>query len=111
MKWSKRKSSTSEISYPLKKKLNIVAGNGYFKKKQNEYSASGITVTREMSSPDILDWDLDSIVERDIRVSDEIHGILKKWDDEYKGIPAEDKPVATEEEVAMINHLKEKGLI
>ena len=96
---------------PFEKKLNIVAGNGYFKKKQNEYSASGITVTREMSSPDILDWDLDSIVERDIRVSDEIHGILKKWDDEYKGIPAEDKPVATEEEVAMINHLKEKGLI
>ena len=79
--------------------------------KQNEYSASGITVTREMSSPDIRDWDLDSIVERDIRVSDEIHEILKKWDDEYKGIPAKDKPVATEEEVAMINHLKEKGLI
>ena len=64
-----------------------------------------------MSSPDIRDWDLDSIVERDIRVSDEIHEILKKWDDEYKGIPAEDKPVATEEEVTMINHLKEKGLI
>lgn len=96
---------------PFEKKLNIVAGNGYFKKKQNEYSASGITVTREMSSPDIHAWDLDSIVERDIRVSDEIHGILKKWDDEYKGIPAEDKPVATEEEVAMIKHLKEKGLI
>ena len=96
---------------PFEKKLNIVAGNGYFKKKQNEYSASDITVTREMSSPDIHDWDLDSIVERDIRVSDEIHGILKKWDDEYKGIPAEDKPVATEEEVAMIKHLKEKGLI
>ena len=96
---------------PFEKKLNIVAGNGYFKKKQNEYSVSGITITREMSSPDIHDWDLDSIVERDIRVSDEIHGILKKWDDEYKGIPAEDKPVATEEEVAMIKHLKEKGLI
>lgn len=96
---------------PFEKKLNIVAGNGYFKKKQNEYSASSITVTREMLSPDIHDWDLDSIVERDIRVSDEIHGILKKWDDEYKGIPVEDKPVATEEEVAMIKHLKEKGLI
>ncbi len=96
---------------PFEKKLNIVAGNGYFKKKQKEYSASGITVTREMSSQDIHDWDLDSIVERDIRVFDEIHGILKKWDDEYKGIPAEDKPVATEEEVAMIKHLKEKGLI
>lgn len=96
---------------PFEKKLNIVAGNGYFKKKQNEYSASGITVTREMSSPNIRDWDLDCIVERDIRVSDEINGILKKWDDEYKDIPAEDKPVATEEEVAMIKHLKEKGLI
>lgn len=96
---------------PFEKKLNIVAGNGYFKKKQKEYSASGITVTREMSSQDIHDWDMDSIVERDIRVFDEIHGILKKWDDEYKGIPAEDKPVATEEEVAMIKHLKEKGLI
>ena len=96
---------------PFEKKLNIVAGNGYFKKKQNEYAASGITVTREMSSSDIHDWDLDSIVERDIRVSDEIHGILKKWDDEYKGVPADDKPVATAEEEEMIKHLKAKGLI
>lgn len=96
---------------PLEKKLNIVAGNGYFKKKQNEYAASGITVTREMSSSDIHDWDLDSIDERDIRVSDEIHGILKKWDDEYKGVPVDDKPVATAEEEEMIKHLKAKGLI
>lgn len=96
---------------PFEKKLNIVAGNGYFKKKQKEYAASNITITREMASPDIQDWDLDSIVERDIRVSDDIHRLLKRWDDDYAGVPASEKPKATAEEEAMIRHLKEKGLI
>ena len=71
---------------PFEKRLNIVAGNGYFKKKQKEYAASQIAVTKAMGTANIRDWDLDSIVERDIRVSDEILKTLQKWEDEYNNV-------------------------
>jgi hypothetical protein len=93
--------------------LNIVAGNGYFAKKQKEYAQSKIEMTKTMSSSEIHDWDLDSIVERDIRVADEILDILKQWDNEYKNIsvhhPQTQQPTA--EELAKIEEFKQKGWI
>ena len=99
---------------PFEKKLNIVAGNGYFKKKQKEYADSKITITQAMASPDYVDWDMDSIIERDIRTSDEVLRILKTWDDAYKNIAVpqpslEDAPSA--EQQAMIEEFKKKGWV
>ncbi len=97
---------------PFEKKLNIIAGNGYFDKKKKEYADSVIEVTKEMSTFDSHDWKLEQISERDIRVSDAIIAILKKWDGEYKKEPittASDQP--TPEQLAFLKEAKEKGWI
>lgn len=97
---------------PFEKKLNIVAGNGYFGKKKKEYSASKITITNAMGASDIQDWDMDSIMKRDIRISDEIIAILNRWDNEYLNIPIEvpvEEPSA--DDLARIEEFKKKGWI
>lgn len=97
---------------PFEKKLNIIAGNGYFDKKKKEYADSAIEVTKEMSTFDSHDWKLEQISERDIRVSDAIIAILKKWDGEYKKesiTTASDQP--TPEQLAFLKEAKEKGWI
>lgn len=97
---------------PFEKKLNIVAGNGYFGKKKKEYSASKIAITNAMGASDIQDWDMDSIMKRDIRVSDSIAAILKKWNNDYLNIPTgvqAEEPSA--EDLARIEKFKKKGWI
>lgn len=97
---------------PFEKRLNIVAGNGYFGKKKKEYAASKIAITNAMGTSDVQDWDMDSIMKRDIRVSDSITAILKKWNNEYLSIPSEaltDEPTA--EDLARIEEFKKKGWI
>ena len=97
---------------PFEKRLNIIAGNGYFKKKQKEYSESKIIITSQMASPSITDWNMDSIVERDIRVSDEILGILQTWDSSYvDGNSKQKMDSPSEEQQAMIEEFKKKGWI
>lgn len=68
---------------PFEKKLNIVAGNGYFAKKKVEYLKSKIAVAKSIGETDIDEWNLDCITKRDIRVSDEIIGILHNWNQDY----------------------------
>ena len=98
---------------PFEKKLNIVAGNGYFGKKKKEYSASKIAITKALGTSDVSDWNMDSIMKRDIRVSDEIIKTLNKWNNEYLNIPVEaakaDAP--SEEDLARIEEFKKKGWI
>ncbi len=97
---------------PFEKKLNIVAGNGYFKKKQSEYESSEIAITKEMASTTYVDWNLDSIVERDIRVSDEILNIIETWDKDY-GVSSSSvsKEIPSAEQQAMIDEFKKKGWV
>ena len=64
---------------PFEKKLNIVAGNGYFGKKKEEYTASKIVITKVMGTSDVMDWNLESITKRDICVSDEVVKIMNRW--------------------------------
>jgi len=55
---------------------------------------------------------MDSIMKRDIRVSDSITEILKKWNNEYLNVPTEtpiDEPSA--EDLARIEEFKKKGWI
>lgn len=97
---------------PFEKKLNIVAGNGYFGKKKKEYAVSKISITNAMGTSDIQDWDMNSIMKRDIRVSDFITEMLKKWDNDYLNIPEKnmiDEP--SDEDLARIEEFKKKGWI
>ena len=100
---------------PFEKKLNIIAGNGYFKKKQKEYLDSEVIITKDMASPSITDWDLDSIIERDIRTSDRILEILNSWNQEYKNSyeskPVDDAGQPSAEQQAMIEEFKKKGWV
>lgn len=98
---------------PFEKKLNVVAGNGYFGKKKKEYTASKIAITKSMGSSEITEWDMDSIMKRDIRISDSIMAILTKWNNNYLNIPtdANDKEKPSEEDLARIEEFKKKGWI
>lgn len=97
---------------PFEKKLNIVAGNGYFGKKKKEYTVSKIKITNAMGSSDVQDWNMDSIMKRDIRVSDEVIAILNRWKKEYLNAPAKaliDEP--SDADLARIEEFKKKGWI
>lgn len=98
---------------PLEKSLNISASNNYFSKKKEAYKASGIAICRKLGGSSLDDWDLDNIDKNDDKVCSRIKGILKEWVDAYEPLSTDagEAPVATAEELAMIEHLKSKGLI
>lgn len=97
---------------PFEKKLNIVAGNGYFKKKKKEYMALKIIIANAIGTSEVKDWDMESIMKRDIRISDDIIALLDKWNSDYltstiyatKGKPSE-------EDLARIEEFKRRGWI
>lgn len=97
---------------PFEKKLNIIAGNGYFNKKKIEYEKSTIAITNEMAYSTVVEWELDNITERDIRISDEIKNIIEKWNNEYSNLAnkaSENKP--TQEDLLKIEQFKINGWI
>lgn len=71
---------------PFEKKLNIVASNGYFKKKQEEYLQSEVEVTRSLVMSINSDWTLENIEHRDSIVTSEIITILQKWNEKYDSL-------------------------
>ena len=98
---------------PFEKKLNIVAGNGYFSKKKKEYTLSKIAITNTMGTSEVMDWDLDSIMKRDLRISDEMAKIFARWNSEYLNFPIdkEKAEVPSEEDLDQIEEFKRKGWI
>ena len=98
---------------PFEKKLNIVAGNGYFSEKKKEYTLSKIAITNTMGTSEVMDWDLDSIMKRDLRISDEMAKIFARWNSEYLNFPIdkEKAEVPSEEDLAQIEEFKRKGWI
>ena len=98
---------------PFEKKLNIVAGNGYFSKKKKEYTLSKIAITNTMGRSEVMDWDLDSIMKRDLRISDEMAEIFDRWNSEYLNCPIDKEKVEvpSEEDLAQIEEFKRKGWI
>lgn len=98
---------------PLEKKLNIVAGNGYFSKKKKEYMVSKIAITNTMGRSEVMEWNLDSIMKRDLRISDEMAEIFARWNSEYLNFPIdkEKAEVPSEEDLAQIEEFKRKGWI
>lgn len=97
---------------PFEKKLNIIAGNGYFKKKQQSYEKSKVQLLLNLSKQ-YKDWGLNEIRERDIRISDELLIILNDWGLNQFEIPNQEEstPVPTAEELKIIEEFKRKGLI
>ncbi|MNC31573.1 hypothetical protein D3C75_798990 [compost metagenome] len=97
---------------PFEKKLNIIASNGYFKKKQESYEKSKIQLLHILSNQH-KEWGLNEIRERDIRISDELLKILNDWGlNQTELLAQEDQPpVPTAEEIKMIEDFKRKGLI
>lgn len=91
---------------PFEKKLNIIASNGYFSKKQEQYKNSNIAIVKLMSDKSIKDWKLDEIRERNIRIIDEVVSIFNSWDIEY----THESDNLTDEEIAAIELIKNKGL-
>ena len=96
---------------PFEKRLNIVAGNGYFGKKKEAYAKSKIACIKDMSGSTIPEWGLDDITERDITISSTVIALINDWNKCYSSdiSPASDKP--TEEQRALIEKFKRNGWV
>ena len=98
---------TIATKIPFEKKLNIVASNGYFAKKQEQYKKSNIQIAKAMSDKGIKDWKLEEIRERNIRIIDEVIDTFNAWD---SGINDDKNSVLSSQEKAAIELIKSKGL-
>ena len=97
---------------PFEKKLNIIASNGYFKKKQSEYQKSEIEVTKILVTSIDSDWTLGNIGHRDNIITSEIMKLLEIWNSQYADYKSE--VLATEptkEDLEKIEEFKKKGWI
>lgn len=90
---------------PFEKRLNIIASNGYFSKKQEQYGKSNIAIAKAMSNSDIKDWKLEQIRERNIRVIDEVIDTFNSWDSSVSN-----SNILSNEEIEAIKLVKNKGL-
>lgn len=95
---------------PFERKLNIVASNGYFKKKQQEYQKSEIEVTKILVTSIDNDWTLGNIKHRDEMVSSEIMRLLQTWEADYQNSESNTN-IPSQEELALIEKFKNKGWI
>lgn len=95
---------------PFERKLNIIASNGYFKKKQQEYQKSKIEVTKILVTSINDDWTLGNIEHRDKIVATEIMQLLQDWESNYQE-NRNNAATPSEEDLAMIEKFKQKGWI
>lgn len=95
---------------PFERKLNIVASNGYFKKKQQEYQKSEIEVTKILVTSINNDWTLGNIEHRNMIVSTEIMKLLQEWESDYQK-NRNNVTTPSEEDLAMIEKFKQNGWI
>ena len=98
---------------PLEKKLNISASNKYFDKKKSKYKGSKIAICKQLGDSSLVEWNLENIEHNDIKVCEQIKSIFKKWVDDYEPVEKNttSTPEPTEEDLAMLKILREKGLI
>ena len=98
---------------PFEKKLNIIAGNGYFGKKKKEYLSSNISITKKLGTLEIYEWNLDSIMTRNIRILDSVKNILRQWSDTYNNISIDStkETQPTDSDLEKIEEYKRKGWI
>lgn len=92
---------------PFEKRLNIIASNGYFTKKQEQYRKSNILMAKTMSNSNIKDWKLEEIRERNIRIIDEVIDTFHSWD---RSAGDDKNNELSNEEIEAIKLIKNKGL-
>ena len=95
---------------PFEKRLNIVAGNGYFGKKKDMYKESQIAVTKTLSQSSVEEWGLDDITERDIHISEKLLKLLETWSTEYNSKEASTSG-PTPEQLEMIRRFRANGWV
>ena len=97
---------------PFEKKLNIVASNGYFKKKQEEYIKSNVEVTKILVTSIDSDWTLGNIEHRDDIITTEMMELLNSWNSQYECYhAASEDNQPTKEDLEKIKKYKELGWI
>lgn len=95
---------------PLEKKLNISASNNYFDKKKEKYKESGIAICQRLGKSSLTEWVLENITKNDEKICGQLKGLFKQWVEEYEPVE-ESAPIPTEEDLAMMKILRDKGLI
>ncbi len=97
---------------PFEKKLNIIAGNGYFNKKKSFYIQSKISIVKNIGELNINEWELENISERDIRICDIIKNIFDEWNSNYINYNIKKNlNIPSDEEKAKIEEFRRKGWI
>lgn len=96
---------------PFERKLNIVASNGYFMKKQSEYQKSEIEITKSLVSSISGDWTLQHIEHRDKIVSEEIMRLLQIWNENYTNTLLSTTTRPSKDELEMIEKFKKNGWV
>lgn len=96
---------------PLEKKLNISASNNYFDKKKEKYKESKIAVSEKLGKSFLPEWNLTNIEQNDEEICKQLKQLFKQWIDEYElqETPSSQAPELTEEELAAIKSIQEKG--
>lgn len=96
---------------PFEKKLNIIAGNGYFEKKKTFYEKSNIAITKSMAQASITEWGLENISENDVHQANVIMKILKEWKETYNTSDEQTEEIPTEEQLKFLAECKAKGWV
>ena len=96
---------------PFEKRLNIIAGNGYFEKKKIEYNQSSIKITNEFGQSTLTDWTMDNITERDFKIAECIVKKIEDWNHNYDAIATPIHTSPTEEQLKQIELFKKNGWI
>jgi uncharacterized protein with ParB-like and HNH nuclease domain len=96
---------------PLEKKLNISASNNYFNKKKEKYKSSAIAMSKKLGESSLDEWTLTNIEQNDEEICKQLKKLFKQWIEEYefKETPSSQAPELTEEELAVIKSIQEKG--
>ena len=98
---------------PLEKKLNISASNNYFDKKKEKYKESNIAICKKLGLSSLAEWNLVNIDNNDTKVCALLKETFQNWIDDYEPVaqPVANQTAATEEELALIQSFRERGLI
>ena len=97
---------------PFEKKLNIIASNGYFKKKQSEYQKSDVEVTKILVTSIDNDWTLGNIEHRDGIITMEVARLLENWHTQYSSYQSNQSSESpSAEELEQIAKFKKMGWI
>ena len=99
---------------PFEKRLNIIASDGYFAAKKEQYAKSKIEIVKELSRSPSNNWHIQDIKSRDVLLFNEICETLEVWRNEYDNasdVVDDSIGAPTDEDKKRIEEWKKRGLI